>query len=157
MTVAAVGGRARRVTAGAAMDTAALEVFLEAEFPQAFGSGRPHTIVTVGEAGVTLRLMTDEGHLRPGDTVSGPTMMGLADIAAYAVILSAIGPVPLAVTTNFSINFLRRPAPGPMLAEASLMKLGKRLAICEVSLHSETEPALCAHAVTTYSIPPREI
>ncbi|MBS7546095.1 PaaI family thioesterase [Ancylobacter oerskovii] len=147
----------------------ALQAYLVAEFPQAFGPGRAHEIAGVDGEKVTLRLLAGDEHLRPGATVSGPTMMGLADIAAYAVILAAIGPVPLAVTTNFSINFLRRPAPGPMLAEARLMKLGKRLAVCEVALmgegEEEGEPGerepggreLCAHAVTTYSIPPRGI
>ena len=142
---------------GEGMDAGRLQAYLVAEFPQAFGPGRPHEIARVDGEAVTVRLLAGEEHLRPGATVSGPTMMGLADIAAYAVILAAIGPVPLAVTTNFSINFLRRPASGPMLAQASLMKLGKRLAVCDVALCGEGEDELCAHAVTTYSIPPRGI
>jgi len=145
------------------MNAAELQDYLVAEFPQAFGPGRPHRVVRVDAAGVGLTLSASEEHLRPGDTVSGPSMMGLADIAAYAVILSAIGPVPLAVTTNFSINFLRKPQPGLLVADARLMKLGRRLAVCEVGLrapHPGDEPfrvtgneELCAHAVTTYSIP----
>ena len=83
-------------------------------------------------------------------------MMGLADAAVYALILSRIGPVELAVTTNLSINFLRKPAPADLLARASMLKLGKRLAIAEVSIYSaniDSDPV--AHAVATYSIPPR--
>lgn len=145
------------------MNADGLQAYLVAEFPQAFGPGRPHRVVRADAAGVGLTLEASEEHLRPGDTVSGPSMMGLADIAAYAAILAAIGPVPLAVTTNFSINFLRKPPPGLLVADARLMKLGKRLAVCEVGLrapHTGTDPfvvaggeELCAHAVTTYSIP----
>ena len=145
-----------------------LQAYLVAQFPQAFGPGRAHTVVRVDASGVGVTLEASEEHLRPGDTVSGPSMMGLADIAAYAAILAAIGPVPLAVTTNFSINFLRKPETGELVADARLMKLGKRLAVVEVSLrapHTEGadpyavtgEEELCAHAVTTYSIPPRAI
>jgi acyl-coenzyme A thioesterase PaaI-like protein len=140
-----------------------LQRYLETEFPQAFGPGRPHRIVRVDGDGVGLVLEAGEEHLRPGETVSGPSMMGLADIAAYAVILAAIGPVSGAVTTNFSINFLRRPKPGLMVADARLMKIGKRLAVCEVGLRAPHEgdapfrhtgeEELLAHAVTTYSIP----
>jgi len=145
------------------MDAEGLQAYLVAEFPQAFGPGRPHRVVRVDAGGVGVTLEAAEEHLRPGDTVSGPSMMGLADIAAYAVILSAVGPVPLAVTTNFSINFLRKPPPGLLVADARLMKLGKRLAVCEVGLRPPHRQAdrfavtgaeeLCAHAVTTYSIP----
>ncbi len=145
------------------MNAEALQAYLVAEFPQAFGPDRPHRVVRVEAAGVSLTLEASEEHLRPGDTVSGPSMMGLADIAAYAAILAAIGPVLLAVTTNFSINFLRKPPPGLLVADARLMKLGKRLAVCEVGLRAPQAGAepfavtgaeeLCAHAVTTYSIP----
>ena len=140
-----------------------LQRYLEEEFPQAFGPGRPHRIVRVDEGGIGLVLEAGVEHLRPGETVSGPSMMGLADIAAYAVILAAIGPVSGSATTNFSINFLRRPKPGLMVADARLMKLGRRLAVCEVGLrvpHEDGDPfrqtgqeELLAHAVTTYSIP----
>jgi acyl-coenzyme A thioesterase PaaI-like protein len=145
------------------MNVADLQRYLETEFPQAFGPGRPHRIVRVDAGGVGLVLEAGPEHLRPGETVSGPSMMGLADIAAYAVILARIGPVSGAATTNFSINFLRRPRPGLMVADARLMKLGRRLAVCEVGLrapHAGEEPFrltgeedLLAHAVTTYSIP----
>ena len=92
--------------------------------------------------------------LRPAGTISGPTLMALADCAMYVVLLSAIGPVGLAVTTNLSINFLRKGQPGQdVLAAARLLKLGKRLAVGEVNLLSGTLPDPIAHAISTYSIP----
>ncbi len=104
---------------------------------------------------VDMRARFAEDHLRPGGTVSGPVMMGLADAAIYALILSHIGPVELAVTTNLNINFLRKPLPADLLARATMLKLGKRLAVAEVSIHSETfDSDAVAHAVATYSIPP---
>lgn len=130
-----------------------LQDYLVGEFPQAFGPGQAHRVAAAGDGAAVVRLEAAEAHLRPGGTVSGPALMGLADIAAYAAILSAIGAVPLAVTTSFSINFLRKPVPGAILAEARLLKLGKRLAVCEVELRSAGEDELCAHAVATYSIP----
>ena len=111
---------------------------------------------TITEEFVVMRAKVDQQHLRPGGTVSGPVMMGLADAAVYALILSRIGPVELAVTTNLSINFLRKPQPADLLARASMLKLGKRLAIAEASIYSQTldsEPV--AHVTATYSIPPQ--
>lgn len=92
--------------------------------------------------------------LRPGGTVSGPTLMALADLAMYVMLLSAIGPVGLAVTTNLNINFLRKGQPGQdVVAAARLLKLGKRLAVGEVILLSGTSPDPIAHVTLTYSIP----
>jgi uncharacterized protein (TIGR00369 family) len=105
---------------------------------------------------VRLRAKYSDRFLRPGGTIAGPVMMGLADAALYALVLSRIGPVELAVTTHLSINFLRRPAPGDVIADARMLKLGKRLAVGEVSLFSESggsdDPV--AHVTGTYSIPP---
>ena len=100
------------------------------------------------------RSVYDKKQLRPGGTLSGPTMMALADTAVYALVLSAIGKTPLAVTTNLSINFLRKPQPADLIAEARLLKLGKALAVGEVSIRSEGSDDVVAHAVVTYSIPP---
>jgi len=107
---------------------------------------------------IRVRAVYNEDFLRPGGTVSGPVMMGLADAALYGLILSRLGPVELAVTTNLSINFLRKPAPADLLADARLLKLGKRLAIGEVSLYSDITDASdpVAHVTGTYSIPPPE-
>jgi uncharacterized protein (TIGR00369 family) len=94
--------------------------------------------------------------LRPGGTISGPTMMGLTDFAMYVAILASIGPVPLAVTTNLNINFLRKPTQKDLIADTKLIKLGKRLAVGEVQIYSEGEDEMVAHATATYSIPPPE-
>lgn len=104
---------------------------------------------------VRLYAEYSERFLRPGGTIAGPVMMGLADAALYALVLSRIGPVELAVTTQLSINFLRKPAPGDVFADAKMLKLGKRLAVGEVSLFSASEPSgePVAHATGTYSIP----
>ncbi len=93
--------------------------------------------------------------LRPGGTIAGPVLMALADYAMYAVTLSMVGRVALAVTTNLNINFLRRPAPRDVLAEGRILKLGKRLAVSEVTLRSEGEDGPVAHVTGTYSLPPR--
>jgi uncharacterized protein (TIGR00369 family) len=92
-----------------------------------------------------------------GGTISGPTMMALADFAMYVAVLASIGPVPLAVTTNFNVNFLRRPAQRDLIAEAKLMKLGKRLAVGEVTVCSEGLEGPVAHVTATYSIPARHL
>lgn len=107
---------------------------------------------------VRMKAVYNERFLRPGGTVAGPILMGLADAAVYALVLSRIGPVELAVTTQLSINFLRKPEPADVLADARLLKLGKRLAVAEATLFSETTgPARpVAHATATYSIPPME-
>lgn len=135
------------------MTQEALMAFLTSEFPQAFGPGRAHHIEAIGPRTATVRLDATQEHLRPGGTVSGPAMMGLADVAVYVALLAQIGPVGLAVTTNLSINFLRKPAPGPLFADARLIKLGKRLAVGDVGIRSADTRDLVAHCVATYSIP----
>jgi uncharacterized protein (TIGR00369 family) len=126
---------------------------LHAEFPQAFYPGCGHSIERVGHGDVRVRWTFEEGSLRPGGTVSGPTMMELADFAMYVAVFSAIGPQPLAVTTNLNINFLRKPSRGDLIADARLMKVGKRLAVGEVSIFSEGSDDPVAHVTATYSIP----
>jgi uncharacterized protein (TIGR00369 family) len=139
--------------ATAKMSTRELETFLLAEFPQAFQSG-DISIESADGTTCLLRQRYSDQMLRPGGTVSGPTLMALADCAMYVVLLSAIGPVGLAVTVNLNINFLRKGAPGQdVLAAARLLKLGKRLAVGEVNLLSGTSPDPIAHATSTYSIP----
>jgi uncharacterized protein (TIGR00369 family) len=108
----------------------------------------------IGKGTATLRLPFDDNMLRPGGTILGPTMMALADTTMYAVVLGAIGIVKLAVTTSFNINFLHRPSPADLIAEGRLLKLGKRLAVIEVTLHSDGHDEPVAHATGTYSIPP---
>ena len=130
-----------------------LEEFLRREFPQIFGADRPVKIERADGQSCLVREPFHERMLRPGGTVSGPTLMALADCAMYVVLLSAIGPVGLAVTTNLNINFLRKPAQRDLIAEVKLIKLGKRLAVGEVSLLSGTSPDPIAHVTATYSIP----
>src|SRR5260364_115235 len=130
----------------AKMTIAELEAFLHAEFPQAFRTGGDIAIESADGRSCRLRQRFNERMLRPGGTVSGPTLMALADFAMYVVLLSAIGPVGLAVTTNLNINFLRKGQPGQdVLAVAKLLKLGKRLAVGEVNLLSGTSPDPIAH------------
>jgi uncharacterized protein (TIGR00369 family) len=137
----------------AKMTVADLERFLHVEFPQAF-SGGDISIESADGVSCLLRQRYSDQMLRPGGTISGPTLMALADFAMYVVLLSAIGPVGLAVTTNLSINFLRKGRPGQdVLAAARLLKLGKRLAVGEVNLLSGALPDPIAHAISTYSIP----
>jgi uncharacterized protein (TIGR00369 family) len=137
----------------AKMTIAELEAFLHKEFPQAFGNGEIQ-IESADGATCLLRQPYSERMLRPGGTVSGPTLMALADLAMYVVLLSAIGPIGLAVTTSLNINFLRKGQPGQdVVAAAKLMKLGKRLAVGEVILLSGTSPDPIAHVTSTYSIP----
>jgi len=114
------------------------------------------TIEDIGEGTCRVRLPQRDEFLRPGGTVSGPALMSLADYAMYVAVLSAIGRVELAVTTNLTCNFLRRPKPGAIVADCRLIKVGKRLAYGEVSLHSEGDEAKgpVAHVTATYSIPP---
>jgi uncharacterized protein (TIGR00369 family) len=137
----------------AKMSVAELERFLHDEFPQAFRGG-DISIESADGASCRLRQRYSDLMLRPGGTVSGPTLMALADFAMYVVLLSAIGPVGLAVTTNLNINFLRKGVPGhDVLAAARLLKLGKRLAVGEVNLLSDASPDPIAHVTSTYSIP----
>jgi len=132
-----------------------VDAYLAQVFPQISLGGKAHSVVLIGPMSATIRLDAGERHLRPGGTVSGPTMMELADLALYVAVLGMIGPVALAVTTNLSINFLRKPSPGPLVGECRLLKLGKRLAVGEVSILSGPERTLVAHVTGTYSIPDR--
>ncbi len=133
------------------MTTEELAKFIATEFPQAKNAGR---LVHLGEDSLECRLAFRDDFLRPGGTVSGPTLMGLADTAAYFLILAMLGPVALAVTTSLNINFMRRPAPDEMVAKAKMLKLGKQLAVVEVYIEAASTGALVAQASVTYSIPP---
>jgi len=130
-----------------------LEAFIEEHFPQVHTDGRVFSIEAVEPGSVTVRLEPLERHLRPGGTISGPTLFTVADLAAYMAILAHIGPVALAVTTNLNINFMHRAAPGPIFCTGRLLKLGKRLAVVEAAITDENGTVV-AHATGTYSIPP---
>jgi uncharacterized protein (TIGR00369 family) len=136
------------------MNIADLDAFMAREFPEAARVETAIERLAYGE--IRIRLPFHRDHLRPGGTISGPTLMGLSDRAAYLLVLSMIGPVALAVTTNLNINFLSKPAARDLFADARVLKLGKRLAVVEVTMRSDGEDTIVAHATVTYSIPPRE-
>ncbi|WP_404385273.1 PaaI family thioesterase [Caenispirillum salinarum] len=129
-----------------------IQAILDAELPLVDVLGMQVEEVTAGTCRVRMRFKPDL--IRPGGTVAGPAMMALADLAMYVVVLSLVGPVDLAVTTNLNINFLRKPGPKDMIAEGRVIKAGKRLAVVEVDLYSEGDPQMVAHVTGTYSIPP---
>ena len=135
------------------MDVADLTEFMRAEFPQVAEDFR---IEEVRERFIRVRMPVTERNLRPGGTVSGPSMFALADVSIYLAILAMIGPQALAVTTNCAIDFMRKPAAGAdMFAEARLLKLGRVLAVGDALLFSEGMDEPVARAGLTYSIPPR--
>ncbi|MGB9041185.1 MAG: PaaI family thioesterase [Pseudolabrys sp.] len=136
-----------------AMNADQIANLLHEVFPQAFYPGCGLMIERVDYADIRVRRHFQEGYIRPGGTISGPTMMELADFAMYVAVFSAVGPQPLAVTTNLNINFLRKPGKGDLIAEARLMKVGKRLAVGEVTIFSEGSAEPVAHVTSTYSIP----
>ena len=136
------------------MTCADLEAFLRREFPQMYLDGPVYDVVEVAPMRASLAMRIGDRHLRPGGTVSGPAMMTLADLAFYAVILAHAGPVALAVTTNLGFNFLRKPAPRDLVAEARLLKLGRRLAVGEALIRNAGSDEIVCHATGTYSLPP---
>lgn len=136
-----------------AMTVSELEAFLDEVFPQLHHGGRTYFVEEVGPMRARLRCDYHERHLRPGGTISGPTMMALADLALYVAILAQIGPVALAVTTSLTYNFLRKPQPTALIAEARLLKLGKRLAVGEIALFSQGDGDMLCHATGTYALP----
>jgi uncharacterized protein (TIGR00369 family) len=132
-----------------------LERFLAVEFPQVFHPDSGLSIEALWEGGCRVRQAFRTASVRPGGTISGPTMMALADFAMYVAVLAAIGPMPLAVTINLNINFLRKPSQRDLTAEARLFKIGKRLATGEVAISCAGEEKPVAHVTATYSIPSR--
>ncbi|MFB9150525.1 PaaI family thioesterase [Roseovarius ramblicola] len=135
------------------MDAAELTHFLGREFPQV---AQDFVIEEVGARRIRVRLAVGERHLRPGGTVSGPSIFALADVAVYLALLAMIGPEALAVTTNCSIDFMRKPAANTdLIAECRLLKVGRVLAVGEVLIFSDGAEAPVARASLTYSIPPQ--
>lgn len=130
-----------------------MTAFLDEVFPQVVGMfGIDH----LGEDGLVMRLHASEQHLRPGRTVSGPAMFSLADVAAYVATMAHVGKEALAVTTNCSIDFMRKPVAGEdVLAHAKVLKLGRVLSVVDVLMFSEGSPDPVARATLTYSIPPK--
>ncbi len=135
------------------MDRDELAEFLDEAFPQVKGDFAIDALV---EDELVVRLKVEERHLRPGGTVSGPNMFALADVGIYIAILARIGRVALAVTTNASMDFMRKPAAGAdLIAKIRVLKLGRVLAVGDALIYSEGDDRPVARASMTYSIPPR--
>jgi len=134
------------------MTIAEMEAFLISDFPQIDDQ---FTILATSDEELTVRLNVNDSHLRPGGTVSGPSMFALADVSMYMAVLERIGPVALAVTTNCSIDFMRKPEAGKdLIAKARVLKLGRVLAVGDVLMFSDGSDKAVARASLTYSIPP---
>ena len=129
-----------------------LHRFLKEEFPQAPPG---ISVESVDDTTIRVRQVTEDKHLRPGGTISGPTLMAMVDFGFYLLLLSRLGPVAMAVTTNLNINFMRKPDPGHLVGEGRLLKLGKTLAVGDFTIWNEGEKDPVAHATVTYSIPPK--
>lgn len=132
------------------MTAAEIAQFVAEQFPQAIGLG---TIEEIAGDTLRLRLPFQTAFLRPGGTLSGPTLMTLADTATYYLLLSKLGPVALAVTSSLTMHFLRKPAPVDAIATARLLKLGRRIAVCDVLIASAEDPSPVAHATVSYALP----
>ncbi len=134
------------------LDAAALNAFLKEAFPHlAIGEGGPVIEAVPGRIRVEIR--PDERALRPGALISGPTLMSLADTAAYALVLAHVGPVAMAVTSSLTIHFLRGCRPGPVFADAHLLRLGRRIVTTDVRIWTESAERLVAQATVAYTLP----
>jgi len=129
-----------------------LHALIERIFPQVRDEFQ---ITALNDNGASVRLFVGEKHLRPGGTVSGPSMFALADCAFYMATLAMIGPEPLTVTTSCSIDFMRKPAPGDLIGDARILKLGRSLSVGDVLIHAVDDETPVARASVTYAIPPR--
>jgi acyl-coenzyme A thioesterase PaaI-like protein len=130
-----------------------LERRLAAEFPELFNPESAMHITALWHGGCRVRRDFSPSSLRPGGTISGPTLMTVADFAMYVALLGSIGWVPLATTSNLSINFLKKPRPHALEAECRLLRIGRRQAVGEIGIRSAGEEDLVAHATSTYAIP----
>ncbi|QXC60969.1 PaaI family thioesterase [Aquihabitans sp. G128] len=133
-----------------AMDPDQLNAFLSAAFP---GAEHWIQVVRADDDGVELRQPFADGQLRPGGTISGPTLMTLADTVAYVAVVSRIGPEFLTVTSHLAMDFLRKPPPAALRATGELLKLGRRQALVAVRIYSEANDELVAYATSTYALP----
>jgi uncharacterized protein (TIGR00369 family) len=129
-----------------------LHALVAREFPQMRGQ---FEILALHDDGLSMRMKINDSHLRPGGTISGPSMFSLADCAYYLATLAMIGPKALTVTTSCSIDFMRKPAPGDLIGRARILKLGKLLSVGDVLVYAEGMEAPVARASLTYAIPPK--
>ena len=137
---------------------AQVSALVDTHFPQVHAGGKHLHIESIGHRVACVHMQADDAQIRPGGTVSGPAMFKLADFSLWVVLLGNLGEAALqAVTTSLTINFLTRPKPGEMRAEARIIKLGRRLAVGEIELYSVGAEDMVAHATATYAIPPAEL
>ncbi|NGO52769.1 PaaI family thioesterase [Allomesorhizobium camelthorni] len=139
------------------MTTGEVNELLKSVYPQLNDKIDFYEAVDVFPGGCTVRLNADERHLRPGGTVSGPSLFTLADIGGYVCVLSHAGPDALSVTTNLNINFVRKAAAGPIDGHCRILKLGKALMVFEIDIVAGPDGQTVAHATGTYSIPPKRV
>ncbi|MFN3586983.1 MAG: PaaI family thioesterase [Moraxellaceae bacterium] len=137
------------------LSAADIDAVIRQGLPAAENSG--FVVEQVTARGVICRQRHAAGQLRPGGTLSGPTMMALADAAMYAAVMSRLGRLEMALTQNLNINFLARPAPADLIAEVEVLKLGRRSVVIDVKIYSEGKPEPVAHATGTYSLPPAAV
>ncbi len=138
------------------LSVAQIDHLLDVNFPQIHLGGRVFFIEGAGVRRARMRMAAHEKNLRPGNTLSGPSMFQLADVALYVAILATLGETAMqAVTTNLNINFLSRPQPGDLVADATLVKVGKRLLVGEVEMFSVGADDMVSHAIGTYAMPVR--
>lgn len=141
-----------------ALSAAQVSALVDAHFPQVHAGGKHLHIESIANRVARVRMQGDESQMRPGGTISGPAMFKLADFSLWVVLLGNLGEHALqAVTTSLNINFLSRPRPGDMYADARIIKLGRRLAVGEIELYSEGADDMVAHATGTYAIPPENL
>ncbi len=132
-----------------------VNALMRSAFPQLNGGGNSYETLEVFPGGCTVRLNADETHLRPGGTVSGPSLFTLADIGGYACVLSHAGPDALSVTTSLTINFMRKAEAGPIDGHCRILKLGRSLMVFDIDIVAGPDRHTVAHATGTYSIPPK--
>ena len=142
--------------AAPALNRDEMAAYLDEVFPEIHHGGRTMEVEAVEYGACRVRMVYHPRLVRPGGTLSGPSMMTLADFALYVAVLSVVGRVELAVTTNLSINFLQKPEKADLIAECRLLKAGKRLCVGEVSIFSDGGEEPVAHVTGTYSVPPRK-
>jgi len=137
------------------LDAAQINQMLANVYPQLNAAMRAYEAVDVFPGGCVVRLNATEQHLRPGNTVSGPSLFTLADIGGYVCVLSHAGPDALSVTTNLNINFMRKAEAGPVEGHCRILKLGRSLMVFDCDMVAGPDKVTVAHATGTYSIPPR--
>jgi uncharacterized protein (TIGR00369 family) len=135
------------------ISVAEFEAIMREQLP--FAQAMGPEVMELSAQRTVFRLPYKSDFLRPGGTIGGPLLMALADLALYGAVMAALGPVVQAVTTNLNISFLRLPPPADIVANARLIKVGKRLAVGTVELFSGQDPDMVAHVSGTYSLPPR--